>query len=387
MSSGPGGCAPERLAAKLRAKVLREFQPNDKIPSARLLAATFGVSVPTLRAAQAILMHDGLLVGYPRSGVRLAARPARLRVGVLSELNLLCATGGYYRDLAGHSVSVLRARRMAPVLYCGTVQPGEIDDAITCPEFWDAVERRQLDAAVILDVPGTEAWARRVRALPVPAVGSMTDYTLAPRGNSMIAEGLRCLQRQGARRIAMLTWNQPDACPRFEQALAGLGLMSRSGWIGGAFNPALPGSGWEAFREVWGAHAEKPDGLLVTDEVLFRDAALAIVQLGIDVPARLSVVTHANGRDAPPSALFPHTRFEFDPRADAEALTDLLERRMAGGAPLTELVRTAYAMVKVDGAQTAGRRRERTSSGCAAPAVLGIAVQGGLRTPCEGAKR
>jgi hypothetical protein len=357
--------APERLAMQMRARILGQHKGGEKVPSARKLAAEYGVSVSTLRAAQAILMHEGLLTGHPRSGVRVSPSGSQLRVGVLTELNVLSPDIGYYRDLADHTLRELRARSMAATLFCGAVKPGEVSDAITCPEFWDAVACRRLDAAVILDVPCTEAWYWRVQGLALPAAGTFTSFGIEHNAVNIVAPGLTALRRQGAARVAMLTWSRGRIAPVFDQTLAELGMVSHPKWIAGEFNPALPGSGWEAFRDVWTALPEKPDGLLVTDDVLFRDAARAIAELGIAVPERLKVVTHANRSSAHPPAPFPHTRFEFDPAVDARALVDLLERRLKGEAPPAEPIRMPFAVEDVGAPAeervTAGREARETA--------------------------
>ena len=348
MSDQPNMRIPEQLAARLRARILGgKHRPGEKMPSARKLAVEFGVSVSTLRAAEAILMHEGRLAGHPRSGVRVCPAGACFRVGVLSELNLLSTDCCYHRDLANHTLRLLRACGMAATLYCGSLRPGESSDAPTCPEFWDALEHGRLDAVVVIDAPATEAWYWSMQNLPVPAVGTFTSFPMEDNALCMIVPGLRALRAHGASRIAMLTWERGRAFPVFEQALAALGLVSGPSWIGGEFNPALPGSGWEAFRDIWTAEPEKPDGLLVTDDVLFRDAALAIAELGIDVPGELKVATLANSSLSLPAVAIPHTRFEFDPMTDAQALVDLLERRLAGEAPPAEPVRRPFAVVEV----------------------------------------
>jgi DNA-binding LacI/PurR family transcriptional regulator len=78
-----------------------------------------------------------------------------------------------------------------------------------------------------------------------------------------------------------------------ELARHGVALNDR--WVRHDIHPTAQGAGWEEFREIWSASAtEKPDGLLVADDVLFRGAATAIRELGIRVPEQLRVVTHAN---------------------------------------------------------------------------------------------
>ncbi len=348
MSENGGMHMPEALAARLRDQVLNQVALGEKLPSARKLATRFGVSVNTLRAAQAILMHEGFLAGHPRSAVRLCRLPGCRRVGVLSELDVFAHTGGQFRDLVGHTLKALRARGMAPVFFCGTVQPDTVGDQITCPEFWSEVEQRRLDAAVIIDVPCTDAWFRRIQGLTIPAVGAFTSYEV-DNHLSLVSPALRELRHQGAHRIALLTWQKARIVSAFESGLVELGLETRPRWIGGAFNPALPGSGWEAFREIWSAYGEKPDGLLVTDDVFFSGAAQAIRELGIAVPERLRVVTQSHPAYAPGTAPFPHTRMEVDPQESARILVGFLDRRLAGGTPPAAPVTVPYTVMRAGG--------------------------------------
>jgi len=243
MSDKPNMRVPELLAARLRARIMGNKQmPGEKMPSARKLAAEFGVSVSTLRAAQAILMHEGLLVGHPRSGVRVSQSGTRLRVGLLSELNVLAPDGGYHRDLADQTMQEVRARGMAATLYCGAVRQGEKTDSITCPEFWDAVEHDRLDAAIILTAPSTATWFQRFKVLSLPVVGAPTPFSADNNELSMIVAGLHELRRQGVTRVAMLSWNHKTTGPVFEKTIAELGMSSRPHWVGGEFHPELSGS-------------------------------------------------------------------------------------------------------------------------------------------------
>ena len=357
MSDKPNVRVPELLAARLRARILGNKQMlGEKMPSARRLAAEFGVSVSTLRAAQAILMHEGLLVGHPRSGVRVSQSGTRLRVGILSELNVLAPDGGYHRDLADQTMQEVRARGMAATIYCGTVQQGEVIDTITCPEFWDAVEHNRLVAAIILTAPSTSEWFYRFNALSLPVVGAPTPFSADNNELSMIVAGVHELRRQGVTRVAMLSWNRKITGPVFEKATAELGMSSRPHWIGGEFHPELSGSGWEAFRDIWAAYPDKPDGLLVTNDALFKNAAMAIMELGIHVPEQLKIVCHANRSSEPFSVPFPHTRCEFDPHDNARILVDLLERRLAGGVPPDKPIQTPFVLIEV-GKSVATQRR------------------------------
>ena len=75
--------------------------------------------------------------------------------------------------------------------------------------------------------------------------------------------------------------------------------------------------------------AEKPDALLVTDDVLFAEAQIAILEMGIRVPDQLRIATHVNA-GAEPKAPFPVTLLRVDAAWCAERLGEMLIQRMNG---------------------------------------------------------
>ncbi len=339
----------ERTAARLRERIRTRHKPGDCLPSLKELCAELGVSINTLRAAMALLEHDGRVQTRHGAGVFVQAAAARLRIGVLSELDLLTPVCAYHRNLAHHVMLTLRERGMIPTLFCGTVQPGEGSEVPTCPEFWEPETQRRLDGAVIVDAPCNDPWYFRIRNMTLPAAGEFTGFEIAGGDILSVAPGLRELARQGCCRIALLTASPVRTVPPFEQGLAVLGLAADPRWIHGEFNAALPGAGWEEFREIWSSGPEKPDGLLVTDDVLFRSAAQAICELGVDVPGQLRIATLAVRQTEAPLPPIAHTRIEFDTEITARSLVDLLERRLKGERPPDVPSETPYAVVQADG--------------------------------------
>ncbi len=273
----------------------------------------------------------------------------RTCVGILSELDVFSPDGGYYRDLSGQLMQVLRVRGLDPILFNGTVQPSKEDgqggDVVTCPEFWTSVSSRRIDAAVFICVPSSAPWMERVRTMKIPAVGAPTRYAIE-HSACVIDPGLRELKQQGAKKVALLAWDRGKPLELFQAGVQAFGLETRPEWVAGAYNPDLPGSGWEALREIWSACREKPDGLLVSDDVLFHGAARSIVELGI--AERLKIVTAANRTCTQVLPQFAHTRFEFDPRRDAESLADLLEARLLGQPPPAGALAQPFEVVHVN---------------------------------------
>ncbi len=340
----------ERTVAQLRERLRSEYQPGDCLPPLRGLCAALGVSLNTLRAALALLAREGRVEIRHGAGVFVRAPAQRPRIGVLSELNLLLPVCTYHRHLANETLLLLREQGMTPHLFCGTVQPGESPEEPTCPEFWEAVNHQRLDGAIILNTPCNDPWFQRVAQAALPLVGELTPYRIPHADVRLVVEpGLHALSRHGARRIALLTAAAGQVRPLFERTVRELGLRTAPGWIAGPLAQALPAVGRAAFRQIWQATDEKPDGVLITNDLLFSGATEAIHELRIAVPGQLRVVTHANRGDDSPPPPFPHTRLEFDPHDFALALVGLLQLRLAGKRPPDTPPPAPYRVVEADG--------------------------------------
>jgi DNA-binding LacI/PurR family transcriptional regulator len=138
------------------------------------------------------------------------------------------------------------------------------------------------------------------------------------------------LVARGRRDLAFMTWGQPSAIIKHARA-AGLDLNLN--WLRCDLPPAAQGSGWEEFREIWTSERRRPDGIVITDNVLFEDALHAMIESKVSVPEELLVVTHAS-KGVVPWTPFPVTRIEVDAAGFAETasqlLLDMMHRRQKG---------------------------------------------------------
>jgi DNA-binding LacI/PurR family transcriptional regulator len=109
----------------------------------------------------------------------------------------------------------------------------------------------------------------------------------------------------------------------FAAAVTRGGGRTRPEWVCADQHPLRRGAGVAAFRQVWTSCDEKPDGLLVCDDVLFAEATLGILGLGARVPDELMIVTHANkGSDV--LYPFPTVCMEYDLNWIAEETVKML---------------------------------------------------------------
>jgi DNA-binding LacI/PurR family transcriptional regulator len=322
----------QRLAEQVRREVLPRISPGAPLPPLRRLAAELGVSITTLRAAQTLLAREGLLQLRHGSGVyRSDASPAPW-IGIVSELDL-CAprTSAYFTLVVSRLRHLLSKRGFQAELYVGLSQPGEHREQPSCGRLLADLRAGRLSGLVFVDAPETYAWRQFIDALQVPAVGALTPCIVGPEPALFVEAGVEELQRQGCRRLAMLTWDHRMAAPFFE-ALATRALRTCRGWVRSDLHPQHAGAGWEELREIWSAAGEKPDGLLVGDDLLMEDAAKAICELRIRVPADLRIVTHCNRGSAIRLPLAA-TRIVYDPEAYARRFVDLLMDLLAGRTP------------------------------------------------------
>ncbi len=330
----------ERLARDFQDRLLQPQRPGGRVPSVRKLAAELGVSVPTVRAAQALLAARGLLEIRHGSGVYVT-RPREPRwVGIYTEYDILQPRTSLFHLQVPHFLrEFLLAQGVEAEVYIGYSHPEERQQAPSNARFRADAETGRLNGVIILNAPSTHGWGQWVRALQVPAVGNHTPYQVELGYQEMVAQSVRHLADQGCHRIAMLAWGKDGLRQALQEALGACGLAFHPEWVRTDLHPSLSGAGWEEFREIWCASPKKPDGLLVADDLLFDEARIAIQDLRIAVPQELRIVAHANkgaGRRYP----FPVTEVRLDPERYAAALGTLLVKRLRGEAvarPLDEL--------------------------------------------------
>ncbi len=316
-----------KVADLLRSQILLQSKPGDKLEGERDLAARFGVSVGTLREALRSLAQEGLLTRRHGSGTFVSDRSGDQHVGILIELEVSHPRASRFHLRAGQELKdYLLAHGVPARLYLGRTQPGSVSLQVTCPEFRHELAAGRLSAVATIVAPWGREWLASIEKQGLPVVGLWTD-TLPCRVDldypGMVAQGTRYLMEHGRHKLALLGWGDRTQTQTFRRVMEAAGIRSREAWICSELNPSLPGAGWEEFREMWVSGAEKPDGLLVLDDMLFDDVKTAILEMGIRVPEQLTVVTHAN-KGAGLTAPFPFARAEFDPDKSARELGGLL---------------------------------------------------------------
>lgn len=356
----------ERLVDELRATILTGYQPGERLEAEAALAKEAGVSIVTLRSAMLILEHEGLIRRRQGSGTYVCDPPGDRHVGVALAIDGFQHPGAHaFHFGIAHRIWTRLAEaghRLKLYAWCSNGSP---PNQVADDEVLEAARARRLEALVVLRMLPVRL-SDALCAAGVPLVGSDDRALLRVEHDTegLVREGLRVLLGAGRRRIALLGWGAPLNFNRigdtFRRQAAELGIPVRDEWIRDRLHPAHPGSGWEDFRDVWHAHREKPDGLLICDDVLYRDAAIAVRELGIRVPDELMVVTHHNKGTTTPHE-FPVTLLEADTEAHADALADGTLAILRGDMPPARRIVLAHE-VRRTGSAVAGRQRAASTT-------------------------
>ncbi len=294
-----------QIAEALRIRLIGKRESGERFPSQNELAREFGVSPNTAREAVALLVQEGLLERRTGSGTYVTGLRPRKCVGLVSELDLSHpATSPFFL----HLIQAMR-RQFEEVgyetrVYIGHAAPFADDhpEQITSPEFHTDLAADMLMGIVEIGSP-PELLVRALAGYDIPVIqgGCIGQHEFIDP-LAMVRAGVQCLAEQDCRRVACLDLAPPGASnvrlDTFYAEVARRGLITCPEWICAAQYLHEQGDAVKAFKKMWRPHeGQYPDGLLVLDDMLYRDLAPMLLLNGIRVPEDLVVVSHSNLRD------------------------------------------------------------------------------------------
>jgi DNA-binding LacI/PurR family transcriptional regulator len=320
-----------QIASALRKQIARSMKTGDRLDSEAALGKRFNTSSLTVREALSTLAHDGMIERRHGSGTFVLDPLARQHVAVHIELDI-----SHPRTSYSHLRTLQQVRRLVTAsgvktrLYVGDTAPGEVEPAqLSCTELLEDITEGRICGIVSVATPSTPSgWVSRAVSEGVPVVGNSSDFPMSVSTSieDLISAGVRHLAELGRRNIALIGWggSEPNDAPKpFRDAMRRAGLSVEPRWVRTDLHPSTLGAGWEEFREVWSALPQKPDGLVISDDMLLTDVASAVQSLRIRVPQDLSIITHMT-RGAMLSPPFPVDRLVTDPDAVARDMAELI---------------------------------------------------------------
>ncbi len=320
----------QQAAELLRGK-LRGMQPGTCLPSEKVLATQYGISITTLREAVRILAAEGLVTRKQGLGTFIA-EPATHQdgwVALLIHHDISSAgTSPIYLRITQELRTKLDEYGIPSRLYVSRRAPGQEQFDFHCPEFFEDLEAGRIAGVIGVLLAAQAAWLNTLkdRGMMLLGFGQHKDYTVNGDTRLFYQEAVRELVRRGRRKLALMTWGGYSSdlshhSELFQQVLEEEGLPIVSPWMKDDVYPALDGAGWGSLREIWSALPEKPDGLVISDDLFLGGVAAAIHEGGIAVPGQLEIAALMSS-DRMTRYAFPISAWQTDAPTIARLLAE-----------------------------------------------------------------
>jgi len=348
---------PDELCEKLTALAMR-LGPGAKMPTAREMSGFYGVSPTTLHVALGRIEAQGTISRKQGSGIFVSHSlpPAPKR-----SLALVYNYG--YLRVSNHSpfwdVLLERAQQRAGD------KTEEFHLHFALPGDRGVLLQNNLKAEVgggtlhgILGVGLDRVSAEWIESQGVPfvAFAGPGRYRVSLDTENLIARGVEELARQGCQDIALwspLARYEPDGNTgqsltrtraAYRVALGQLGMEFCEGRFNCPSDLALPGDatvcesnqeqGYRTAHEVFACSgASRPDGVVITDDLMAHGALVALDKLGVRPGHEVKIATHANRGSTILAGDQDLTLLEIDTVEIVDAMFNLLEMALTAEAP------------------------------------------------------
>jgi DNA-binding LacI/PurR family transcriptional regulator len=352
----------DRVKKRIRAQAER-LGPGGKLPKVVELCECLDVAGATVNVALEELEVEGVIRRRRGSGIYVAPHIGRKTVGLMipvRDMNPSCFSG----------ILVDACRRRADrqserfLTYIQHLHGAAADDPDGHWALLEDVRRGRLNGLLAVGLlTGDELESLRVNDVQTVMMADESVEGVCGTVNidvgAMVHMGVEALAARGRRRIALITphgfrrsphhpwvkargqWQEDlDA---WQVAMGKQGLEPRPEWTweyvptpddlsGRVSFFTNEAQGHRAFKALW-EQTERPDGLVILDDMMTRGALAAARQAGIKVGRDVAIATHANCGS--PALLGEETRLmrmEVDAGEIVDAMFGMLEAAWAGKA-------------------------------------------------------
>lgn len=322
-------------------RILRgDLQPGERIPPTQDLAKRWGLSCTAIQKALSSLSAAGMVERLPRRGTFVSQSTGAKVIGIVIGPDLADESSHYYRALLkalqNEITSQRKVRNWNVLAYDGLTPSSQIHGLAKSESYLHLMRdfhnypfRGLVEIAT--GVPWIEDLHQRVR---LPAVNSL-DVQFDIR--AFVKASLDLIQKSGFRRVAYLQTiglQNDSHHNHLHHAAQKLGMPCPQMIeiaVSGDNHQRAQAVHHHTFQEIrrWKdlPVRERPEALVVSDDIAMRSVALAILEAGIKVPDELFVVSMAN-QGVNLYYGIPVIRYEFSPGEQARRLIALLWNRI-----------------------------------------------------------
>ncbi|GCE11223.1 hypothetical protein KTT_10820 [Tengunoibacter tsumagoiensis] len=342
----------------------QELGPEARLPPVREMCELFSTSRVTLREALALLFTEQILYSKAREGIFVSPRIRHKSIAVLFDASIFTMRGlsPFWSSLWVLFTQEALRRQQFKEETCSfhhIMPTADFFHSLPEPIIQMFLEQRVHGVlAVGLGTPSSE-WLLK-QALPCISFAAGGHWIVKLDMAALTRQATQALVEQGCRRIGI--WQQNlqriiyedittyetfqgmkevleeknmHLYPQFARILQ-LPLATNNPHKAMTFQE----QGYQLAKDVFSRPPEeRPDGLIICDEMLTDGALVAMQQMGIEPERDIKIATHANMYSP---ILFGHTArmlvFEFDPLELVQTMFSLLDMLMSGQKPTTRVI-------------------------------------------------
>jgi hypothetical protein len=328
----------EQLSQALRMEVFKR-KAGASLGTEGAWAKKFSVSMVTVREAVLLLINEGLLERRRGKGLVVVNPLASRHIAIATGLDLGQPRVSYYFHREIQDICMFFDRMdIKTKLYMGHAQLGEYPPLSSKKNIMNNVytdaEQGKVAGVILITAHLNDKQRRDFKKWHIPVVGDekgSNSFRVEHDIPKMVKLGINYLLDRGCRKLALMGhYDQSEKI--FRDIMSQNHLKVVDEWIKPNLDTGTAISSFNAFMELWYARAEKPDGLVILDDIIYGDTIVAILAAGVKVSKDLRIVTHAN-RGTQTLYPFPVARMELDPGIIAEEKVKLMLKLLRGDIP------------------------------------------------------
>ncbi len=322
----------KQIEAFLRLQIWSgRIKPGDRLPSTHELTKRWSVNLVSVQKAMERLTQWGLLVRKTKMGT--VVRP--LTIGILSQPDLAQESHHYVRALTKAVRSEVESHGWIPQMYDDfsiKMKFDRVEESANVSRLFVEMQTQRFSGFVLAaqTYATSSLFGKRTE---IPSVHCSQEYRTADVMNDYYRfayDSVEFLAKRGRRDIEIIGLHENSEA--FSAALAAAARFDlprprTHDYVGDSTSLHDMSRQVAGLVDRWKKEGRLPEALIVADDIAMRGVALALIQKGVRVPAKLEVLTQANV-----DVLFeygiPVIRYAFTPKRNAEYAVDLLWRKI-----------------------------------------------------------
>ena len=284
-----------------------------KLPPEQMIQSELGVSRTAIREAMSVLSSEGLIVRRQRAGTFVAKDTGEQLIAILAPMQVLSSyeEGYFYQSIVTDAQKLIRQAGFRPVLAVGS---GPTDEKF-CESIHLFDEPVSRNITGVISMGENIALREKIESagkyfVCIEVVDSPGPGYVNLSYEHMIKMGVEHLKGHGHCDFALMYPDVPASETEMkEESVARRRNLEK--WVGECgielrkdryltvpFDNGRA-QAYEIFKAMW-ATPDRPKAIFFTDDVICDITMRAIMELGIQIPRDLSVITQSlSGRELP----------------------------------------------------------------------------------------